>query len=214
MFLLSGDGYVGELLELHQGCQGPFQGSRGKVGFLSRFRSRKGPHLTLRRESPGFSQVVAGKVVFLRNYDGDLRDPLVLPQESPVSMRVASVLSGFLSSQFLVLSPQWSWGWNPSVPLPCRHGSRGSFGVSTGESGLVSCEKMLVLFLSSWKCSGRLPVELTEESVAFSRGPQGCHTCHRVLSRYSGWQSIQSRGIRYIWSGLGHRGLLDLWPDP
>ena len=28
-FLLSGDGYVGELLELQQGCEGPFGSSRG-----------------------------------------------------------------------------------------------------------------------------------------------------------------------------------------
>ena len=27
----SGDGYVGELLELQQGCEGPFRSSRGKV---------------------------------------------------------------------------------------------------------------------------------------------------------------------------------------
>ena len=33
VFLSSGDGYVGELLELHQVCQGPFRGSRGKVDF-------------------------------------------------------------------------------------------------------------------------------------------------------------------------------------
>ena len=28
-FLWSGDGYVGELLELQQGCEGPFGSSRG-----------------------------------------------------------------------------------------------------------------------------------------------------------------------------------------
>ena len=28
-FISSGDGYVGELLELHQGCEGPFGSSRG-----------------------------------------------------------------------------------------------------------------------------------------------------------------------------------------
>ena len=55
MFLSSRDGNVGELLELHQGCQGHFQAARGKVGFLSRRCSRKGPHLALRGESPGFS---------------------------------------------------------------------------------------------------------------------------------------------------------------
>ena len=30
-FLSSGDGYIGELLELQQGCEGPFGSSRGKV---------------------------------------------------------------------------------------------------------------------------------------------------------------------------------------
>ena len=35
VLLSSGGGYFGEILELNQGCQGPFQGSRGKVGFLS-----------------------------------------------------------------------------------------------------------------------------------------------------------------------------------
>ena len=30
-FLSNGDGYVGELLELQQGCEGPFGSSRGSV---------------------------------------------------------------------------------------------------------------------------------------------------------------------------------------
>ena len=89
MFLLSGDGYIGEILELHQECQGPFQGSRGKVGFLSRCCNGKGAYLALRGESPGFFRVEAGNLEFLSSYSGDLRDPLVLPQESQVSMRVA-----------------------------------------------------------------------------------------------------------------------------
>ena len=38
VFLSSGDGYVGMLLELPKGCQVPFRGSRGKVGFLSRLQ--------------------------------------------------------------------------------------------------------------------------------------------------------------------------------
>ena len=118
MFLSSGDVYVGELLELHQGCQGPFRGSRGKIRFPSRHHSGKGPHLALRGESPGFSRVVAGKLGFLSSYDGDLRDPLMLPQESQVSMRVVRGLSGFLSSRCrglwpLMLRP------DPKIPLQC-----------------------------------------------------------------------------------------------
>ena len=67
---------VGVLLELPQGCQGPFRVSRRKVGFHSRCRSGKGPHLALRGECPGFSRVGAANVS-LESYDRDLRDPLV-----------------------------------------------------------------------------------------------------------------------------------------
>ena len=42
VFLSSGDGYVGELLELPQGSQGAFAGSRGKAGFLLRLHIGKG----------------------------------------------------------------------------------------------------------------------------------------------------------------------------
>ena len=86
VFLSSGHGYAGELLELPQVCQGPFRGTRGKMGFLSRHHSGKSPHLTWMGEFPCFSGVVAGNLAFLSSYNGDLRDLLMLPQESPVSM--------------------------------------------------------------------------------------------------------------------------------
>ena len=79
MFLSSGDGYVGELVELPQGCQGPFRGSRRKVGFLLRCRSGKGSHLTLMEESHGFFRVVAGNMGLISSYNGELRDQLLLP---------------------------------------------------------------------------------------------------------------------------------------
>ena len=68
------------------------------VGFLSRHRSGKGPHPALRGVSLGVSRVAAVKLQFPSSYDGDLRDTLVWPQESPVSMRVARGLSGYLST--------------------------------------------------------------------------------------------------------------------
>ena len=97
VLLSSGGGYFGEILELNQGCQGPFRGSRGKVGFLSRHHRGKGPHLAMRGESPAFSVVASEKMVFLSSYDRNLRDLLELPQGSPVSMLVVRGLSGFLS---------------------------------------------------------------------------------------------------------------------
>ena len=119
MFFSSGDGYAGELLELQQGSQGPFQGSKGKVRFLSRCHSDKGPHLAWREESPAFSQVVAGNLGFLSSYDGDLRDPLVFPQESQFSMRVARGLSEFFSSWCQGIGPHAELGRNLRVPLQC-----------------------------------------------------------------------------------------------
>ena len=86
-----------------------FRGSKGKVGFLSRHRCAKGPHIGLRGEFPGVSRVSTGNLGFLSSYDGDLRDPLVLPQESQVSIRVARGLSGFLSSR--------CWGRCPHLEL-------------------------------------------------------------------------------------------------
>ena len=118
VFLSSEDGHVRELLELHQGYQGPFRGSRGKVRFLSRCRSGKGPHLTLRGEFPVFSQVAAEILGFLQSYDWALRDLIVWLQESPVSMRVARGLSGFLSSWCCGLGPHLALGLEPQVSPP------------------------------------------------------------------------------------------------
>ena len=88
MLLSSGDGYVGVLLKLPQGCQGPFQGSKGKMGFLLRPHGGKGPHLALRGESPGFSRVAAANLGFILSYNQDLIDRFVGPQENPVSMEL------------------------------------------------------------------------------------------------------------------------------
>ena len=46
---------------------------------------QKRPHLALRGESPGFSRVAAGKLGLPLSYDRDLRESLVLSQESLVS---------------------------------------------------------------------------------------------------------------------------------
>ena len=108
MFLSSGNGYVGELLELHQECQEPFQGSRGKVGFLSRCCSGKGPYLALRGESPGFFRVAAGNLGFLSSYNEDLRDPLIASRtsslhascEGPLGIPLQSVQGPRSSSRF------------------------------------------------------------------------------------------------------------------
>ena len=89
-FLSSGDGHVGELLELQQGCEGPLEvpevrcdlprNASAETGFFS----SGGENLL---DFVEFQQV-------LSTFDGDLRDPLWWPQERPVPMRVARVPLG------------------------------------------------------------------------------------------------------------------------
>ena len=138
-----------------------FRGSKGKVGFLSRHRCAKGPHIGLRGEFPGVSRVSTGNLGFLSSYDGDLRDPLVGPQEILVSMSVVR---------------------NSRIPLQSLTGPRSSSGFQTRTSGFLSSAYMDLqvplefpqecqassrvqtcksAFLLSWKISVRLHVELT-----------------------------------------------------
>ena len=84
-FLSSGDGYVGDLLELQQGCKGPLEvpevrcekprDASAEMGLISPGGENLLDFLELRQ--------------VLSTYDGDLRDPLWWPQERPVPMRVA-----------------------------------------------------------------------------------------------------------------------------
>ena len=161
MFISSRDGYVEGILELPQGGQGHFRGSRRKEGFLLRRHNRKGPHLTLRGESPGFSRVAAANLGFLLSYNRDLSDPLMVASgksslhvncEGPLGIPLQSLLrprsssgvetrtSGFLSSADMDLR----------VPLEFPQGSQYSSRVETCKS----------VVLSSWKSSVMLPVEL------------------------------------------------------
>ena len=186
MFLSSGDGYVGELLELPKGCQVPFQGSRGNVGFLSRHCSGKGLHLTFGGESPGVSRVVAGNLGFLSSCNQDLK---------PV--RVARGLLGFLSSQCRGIGPH----------LKLRPEPQGSSPVLTWISGFLWSFNRKVRPHLVWRHGTPLPSRGFKKVSGFllngHRGlglflelPRGCHTSLHVLSRSSGFQSSPCRGIR------------------
>ena len=150
----------------------------------------------------------------LSSCDGDLRDPLVFPQESQVSIRVARGLLGFLSSRcrgigpHLQLRPEpqgsspvlaWISGFLWSLNRgfrPCLMGRHGTPLPSRGVKE-VSC------FLSSGHRGLGLFLEV----------PQGCHTSLRVLSQSSRFQLNQCRGIRLIWSGWGNWSLFELRHD-
>ena len=69
-FLSSGDGYVGALLELQQGCEGPFGSSRYQMGLASRRLNGNGPHLAWRGEPPGLFRVAAGALDLRRGHQG------------------------------------------------------------------------------------------------------------------------------------------------
>ena len=109
-------------MELHQGCQVLFRNSRGNVGFVSRHCSGKGPHLEMTGEPRGLSGVAAR---FSSN-DWELRETLVLPQGSPISIRVVRGSWGLLSSHCKVNSPHL--GLRPETPCSSQ--------VVTGISGL------------------------------------------------------------------------------
>ena len=95
--------------------------------------------------------------MFLLSYDRDLRDLLKLPQESPVSMRVARGLLGFLSSQ-------------------CQ-GPRSSSRVEVGTSG----------FLSSADLDLRVPIEFQQGSQASSLWRHASPLSSRAVKVVSGF---------------------------
>ena len=101
VFLSSETGISGNFFGLHQGCQVSFRISRGNVGFLLRRCSRKLAHLTMTGKPRDFSQVTVG----FSSYDGELREPLVFPQGSPISIRVAMGSWGLLSSHYKANTP-------------------------------------------------------------------------------------------------------------
>jgi len=109
---------------LHQGCQVQFRISRGNVGFLLRRCSGKGLHLTMTGEPRGFSRVAVG----FSSYDGELREPVLLPQGSRISIRVARESWGLLSSHSRANRPHLGLCPETTCSSP----------VGTGNSGLHS----------------------------------------------------------------------------
>ena len=86
--LSSGTGYLAEPRELHKGSQASFRVSRRNSGLLSMPCRGKEPHLTLRGESSACSQVVVGSSGVLLSCDGNLCQPVVLPQGSQFSFLI------------------------------------------------------------------------------------------------------------------------------
>ena len=159
---MSCNGYLGNPLELPKGSQASFRVVRGNLGLLSSRCRGLGPHLTLRGETRGFSHMVflvAGSSGFLSSCEGDVKEPLMLPQGSQPSFQVARENLGFLSSCCRGIGPQvelrqetWdssrvamgiSWflsrcDGNLRDPLRLAQGSQASFQIVRGTSGFLS----------------------------------------------------------------------------
>ena len=86
------------------------------------------------RGATWYSRVAEG---FL-NYDGELREPLMLPQGSQVSIRVARGSWGLLLSHCRANRPHQGLCPETVCSSPVRQGSRGCIQGSPEESGLVS----------------------------------------------------------------------------
>ena len=94
----------------------------------------------------GFPRGLAGIWGFLSSCDVDLTDPLVLPQESQVSVRVVRDLSGFLSSQCRGIGPHLELRLEPQGSSPVLTWISGFQWSFNRGSGLVSCGDLELCF--------------------------------------------------------------------
>ena len=84
--------------------------------------------------------------MFLSSYDWYLRDPLVLPHKSQISMCVVMSLSGFLSSRSQGLVPHLELRREPQYSSPVLTWISEFLWSFKGQSGLILCEDMEVHF--------------------------------------------------------------------
>ena len=137
-------------------------------------------------ESHGLSRVAAGGLGFLSRYHGELREPLMLSQESQVSMGIVRASPRVLWSHGRVIRPHFAWkGESPCVSrvaagsvgsLELPRGPEGASHVVSGKSGILS------------SCEGPLgiPLELVQATRASSR----------VEAGNSGFLSSSDRDLR------------------
>ena len=104
-------------LVLPQESQFSFRIVRGSTGLLSNHFQGIGPLLAWRRESHGVSQVAVGRFGFVLSFNGDLREPLMLPQGSQV-FQVASGTLVFLKICCRGIGPHLYLRWETHGTSP------------------------------------------------------------------------------------------------
>ena len=133
-------------LELQQGTKRTSRVASGKSSLLLSCEWKHGIALEVLQKNLFSSHIeggiswffssCSGKIVFLSSCNRDLREPLKLPQGSQASFQVARVA--------VWIPLQTVQGNRASFRVEAE--TRGSYGVSTGESGLVSCCGMKLRF--------------------------------------------------------------------
>ena len=140
---------------------------------LSRRCRKKRPQLPLTGESRALSRVTVGDLGNLSRYHWELRQPLVLPQGSQVSIQVARASSGVIWSHSREIRPQFAWkGESQGVSrivsgsvgfLKLPWGPEGASHVVSGKSGILSsCDWPL-----------EIPLTLVQATRASSRVEAG-----------------------------------------
>ena len=154
--------------------------------------TRKWASSRLEGEPPGFSRVAAGALGLRQGHQG----PALVASGKASPHASCSGASGDSSpvdagAKDLV----WSRCRKLRIPLQCRHGTWGTFGVfqvsqSSSRVGacmcafLPSCSSSVTLSFAWIKGSGALPRGFPTR-LSLEAFPQGCPTCHRGVSRSS-----------------------------
>ena len=153
---------------------------------LSRCCRRKKASSCVDGASRVLSHVAAGGLRFLSRYHGELRQPLVLPLGSQVSIRVARASMGVLWSHGRGIRPQFTWKWESQgvselrqevwIPSSCHGDLREPLMLSLGSQESFRIVRGLSGFLSSW-CRGLGPHlklrRATQDSSPALRGISG-----------------------------------------
>ena len=144
-----GGGCRGAPLELQRGSQGPACIASEKSGLFSSCKGPLGIH----------SRVTAG----------ELREPLLLPRGSQVSVQVARASTGVLWSHGRGIRPQFAWKGESQGVSRVAAGSAGSLELPQGSEGASHVVSEKSGILSS--CEGPLgiPLELVQAARASSR---------------------------------------------
>ena len=100
------DGYLLKPIEWPKGSRASCGVLREDSGLLLGPAAKEGPHLATMGESRGFFRAATQRVGFSTSYDGELREPVVWPQGSPVSIRFGRGSVALLLSHGRGIRPQ------------------------------------------------------------------------------------------------------------